>query len=157
MRFAAKGRTWIGQFEVALGLLPGATGSQRLPALVGRSRALELILGCDEIDADTAERYGLVNRCVPPEALADFVDRLATRIASFPAEAVKLAKRAVDLASANETEALLEEGHLAGQLMATDEAKRRFARILALGAQTPAFEQELSRRLIELGHRDDQP
>lgn len=150
MRFAATGRTWIGQFEVALGLLPGATGSQRLPAIAGRARALELILGCDDVDAETAEKYGLINRALAPDALPGFVENLAGRIASFPPEAVMIAKRAVDLSLSDSLDALLDEGHLAGQLMATDEAKRRFARILALGAQTVEFERELSRRLTEL-------
>lgn len=155
MRFAAKGRAWIGQFEVALGLLPGATGSQRLAALAGRARALELILGCNEIDAATAEAYGLVNRALEPDALVPFVENLAARIASFPPKAVALAKQAVDAAAGNGLQGLLEEGHLAGQLMATPEAKRRFALILSLGAQTASFERELSRRLPELGGPDD--
>lgn len=150
MRFASAESTWIGQFEVALGLLPGATGSQRLPAIAGRARALELILGCDEIDACTAEKYGLVNRSLAPQELQTFVENLAGRIASFPPEAVMLAKRAVDSAFPDQLAGFLEEAHLAGKLMATDEAKRRFARILALGAQTLAFERELSRRLSDL-------
>jgi enoyl-CoA hydratase/carnithine racemase len=156
MRFAAIGRTWIGQFEVALGLLPGATGTQRLREVAGRARALELILGCDELDAETAEKYGLVNRALPPDGLASFVDALVARIASFPPEAVRLAKRAVDFSPSGTLEALLEEGHLAGQLMATDEAKRRFEAILAMGAQTPQFEKELARRLIELERPSDE-
>lgn len=153
MRFATAGRTWIGQFEVALGLLPGATGSQRLPAIAGRARALELILGCNEIDAVTAETYGLVNRALPSDEVLAFVENLARRIATFPAEAVALAKRAVDASVAVGIEGFLDEAHFAGQLMATDEAKRRFARILELGAQTPAFERELSRRLPDLGSK----
>lgn len=153
MRFAAAGGAWIGQFEVALGLLPGATGSQRLPALAGRARALELILGCDEIDSRTAELYGLVNRTLEPHLLQPFVEDLAARIASFPAQAVALAKKAVDAAVANGVEALLEEAHLAGQLLTTSEAKRRFALFLSLGGQTPSFEAELARRLLDLGRQ----
>ena len=96
MQFVAIGRAFIGQFEVALGALPGGTGTQRLPALMGRSRALELILGCDELDAKTAELYGLVNRAITPEDIGPFVDNLAHRIASFPLEAIALSKKAVD-------------------------------------------------------------
>jgi enoyl-CoA hydratase/carnithine racemase len=156
MRFAARGRTRIGQFEVALGCLPGATGSQRLPAIAGRARALELILGCDEIDAETAELYGLVNRALEPSILQDFVDNLALRIASFPSAAIALAKQAVDAASANPLDGLLEEAHLAGQLMSRSETKQRFSRILSMGAQTLDFERELARRLLDLEGGNDE-
>lgn len=67
MAFAARGRAVLSQFEVAVGVLPGATGSQRLPRLLGRARALEMILGCDEFDAGLAGKYGLVNRALPAE------------------------------------------------------------------------------------------
>lgn len=97
MAFASE-RSVMLQFEVAMGVLPGATGSQRLPRLLGRMRALELILGCDEIDADLAERYGLINRALPQAELKPFVTRLARRIATFPAQAIALNKVAVDAA-----------------------------------------------------------
>ena len=87
MRFGAIGRTVVNQMEVALGILPGGTGTQRLPRLVGRGRALEMVLGCDDVDAVTAERWGYLNRALPPDELDPFVDRLARRIASFPSEA----------------------------------------------------------------------
>ena len=67
---------------------------------MGRNRALEAVLGCDDFDAATAERYGWVNRALPPDELGPFVDRLARRIASFPPRAVRLAKQAVDAALA---------------------------------------------------------
>src|SRR5438128_546748 len=85
MRFAALGRAVLGQPEVAIGILPGGTGTQRLPRLVGRGRAAEIVLGCDDIDAETADRWGYVNRALPPDELGPFVDSLARRIASFPA------------------------------------------------------------------------
>ncbi|MFM9884459.1 MAG: enoyl-CoA hydratase/isomerase family protein [Burkholderiales bacterium] len=150
MRFAAIGRARIGQFEVALGCLPGATGTQRLANIAGRARALELILGCDDIDAETAERYGLVNRALDPDILQAFVENLARRIASFPAAAIASAKQAVDAANPHPQDGLLEEAHLAAQLMSRDETKRRFSRILAMGAQTIDFERELARRLLDL-------
>ena len=68
------------------GIIPGGGGTQRLPRLVGRSRALEVILGCRDFSAELAERYGYLNRALPAEELTPFVEDLAYRIASFPAE-----------------------------------------------------------------------
>ncbi len=84
MRFAALGRAVLGQPEVAVGILPGGSGTQRLPRLVGRARALEIALGAADFPADRAERYGWVNRALPPDELGPFVADLARRIASFP-------------------------------------------------------------------------
>lgn len=150
MQFAARGKAFISQFEVALGLLPGGTGTQRLPLLMNRSRALEMVLGCDELDADTAERYGCVNRALESDEIRSFVSRLAQRIASFPIEAIALAKKSVDAAFPDPMPGLLEEGYLAAQLLATKEAKRRFERILELGAQTAEFERALTQHLPRL-------
>jgi enoyl-CoA hydratase/carnithine racemase len=83
IRFASRERAVIGQPEVGLGLFPGGGGTERLPRLVGRARALEIVLGSDDFDAPTAERYGYVNRAIPDEELDAFVDRFARRIASF--------------------------------------------------------------------------
>ena len=83
MRFATPDAVFS-QPEVALGIIPGAGGTVRLPWLIGRSRALEVVLGCDDIDAATAERWGWVNRVLPADDIDAFVDRLAGRIASFP-------------------------------------------------------------------------
>src|SRR5215210_1075927 len=100
MRFAARETAVLAQPEVGLGIPPGGGATQRLPRLCGRGRALEVILGGEDFDADTAERYGWVNRALPAAELDTFVDRLATRIASFPAPAVAAAKAAIDAAQA---------------------------------------------------------
>ncbi len=83
MRFATPDAIFC-QPEVALGIIPGGGGTVRLPRLVGRGRALEVILGCDEIDALTAEQRGWVNRVLDVDDIGPFVDRLAGRIAGFP-------------------------------------------------------------------------
>ena len=95
MRFAARETAVLAQPEVGLGIPPGGGATQRLPRLAGRGRALEVILGGEDFDADTAERYGWINRALPAAELDPFVDRLAARIASFPAPAVAAAKAAV--------------------------------------------------------------
>ena len=84
MRFGVRGKTKVNQMEVPLGIIPGGTGTQRLPRLMGRGRALELILSGDDMDAETAERWGYLNRIFEPDEIGLFVEKLAKRIASFP-------------------------------------------------------------------------
>jgi enoyl-CoA hydratase/carnithine racemase len=141
MAFASY-RSVLMQFEVAMGVLPGATGSQRLPRLLGRMRALEVILGCDELSADIAERYGLINRALPQAELQPFVRRLARRIATFPGEAIALNKVAVDAADHLPIHlGLLEETHTLNQTLVSGEAQRRMKAFLDMGAQTVEFEK----------------
>jgi len=150
MRFAALGRAILAQPEVALGIIPGGSGTQRLPRLVGRARALEIVLGCDDIPADLAERWGYVNRALPPAELGPFVDRLARRIASFPAEAIALAKASVNAAELPTFDGLLEEAHNFNRSLATDAASARMARFLELGGQTREVEMNLDGLLDKL-------
>jgi enoyl-CoA hydratase/carnithine racemase len=153
MRFAALGKAIFGQPEVAVGIIPGGSGTQRLPRLMGRGRALEVILGCEDIPADLAERYGYVNRALPPEELTPFVERLAYRIASFPAEAIALAKASVEAAELPIMEGLLEEAHIFNQSVATPSAQKRMAKLIELGGQTPEAEKDMGdilERLAEL-------
>jgi enoyl-CoA hydratase/carnithine racemase len=143
LRFGAIGRCVLAQPEVALGILPGGSGTQRLPRLIGRGRALEVILGCEDFDALLAERYGGINRAVPATELRPFVSALAQRIASFPREAIALAKRAVDAADTTVREGLLEEAHLFLRTLAVPEARARMAAFLAGGGQDPIAERDL--------------
>ena len=150
MRFAARGRAVFGQPEVALGILPGGGGTQRLPRLMGRARAAEVILGCGDFDADLAERYGWVNRVLPPAELDAFVDRLAKRIASFPAEAIALAKESLNRADVGLVEGLIEEAHSFNQTLATAPAQARMKRFMEIGGQTPEVEKHLEGALAKL-------
>lgn len=143
MRFAALGRAVFNQPEVALGILPGGSGTVRLPRLIGRSRALEVILGCDDVSAELAERWGWVNRALPPDDLWPFVDRLARRIAGFPPHAVAEAKAAVLRAEKDVTaDLLLEAGAFNGTLghPTTVDALESF---MARGGQTREGELRL--------------
>src|SRR6185436_3927248 len=96
MRFASRENMRLGHPEVGVGLHPGGGGTERLPHLVGRGRALEIILGADDFDGDTAARYGYVNRALPDAELDDFVNVLARRIASFDRRAIAAAKHLVN-------------------------------------------------------------
>ena len=113
------------QPEVALGIIPGAGGTVRLPRLVGRSRALEVVLGCDDIDAATAERWGWVNRVLPADEIDAYVDRLAGRIASFPAHAVAAAKDSVVRSEVGVEEDLLAETIAFNATLASNETQDR--------------------------------
>jgi enoyl-CoA hydratase/carnithine racemase len=141
MRFAALGKAVLGQPEVGVGIIPGGSGSVRLPRLVGRGRALEIILGCGDFSADMAERYGYVNRALPPADITAFVNALAYRIATFPAEAIALAKEAVAMADTGIEDALVREEQIFFRSAHTDEARQRMAAAMAGGMQTPEMEK----------------
>ncbi|WP_405442536.1 enoyl-CoA hydratase/isomerase family protein [Streptomyces avidinii] len=141
MAFAAIGRAGIGQIEALMGIVPGGGGTQYLAGRVGRSRALEVVLSADLYDAETAERYGWVNRAVPADELDDIVDRLARNIAALPEGVIAAAKRAIipdDLA-----EGLLREHDAwAGQIV-RPAAEQVIRGGLAFGAQTRDGERDL--------------
>ena len=99
MRFASREKAVLSHFEVGAGIVPGGGPMARLPRLMGRGRALEVLLGADDIPGDLAERYGYVNRSLPDAELDEFVDALATRIASFDKRAISETKHFVDVAS----------------------------------------------------------
>jgi enoyl-CoA hydratase/carnithine racemase len=149
MRFGVKGKTVINQMEVPFGILPGGTGTQRWPRLVGRARALEAILGGIDIDAETAERWGWLNRAFAADEIASYVDWLARRIASFPASAVRLAKLAIDASSKPLSEGLAEEAYLFQILMREPSARRNMARAVKLGVQT----RDVELRIADLAER----
>jgi enoyl-CoA hydratase/carnithine racemase len=143
MRFAALGKAVLGQPEVAVGIIPGGSGTQRLPRLIGRGRALEVVLGCQDFPADLAAMYGYVNRALPPEELGPFVEHLARRVASFPAGAIARAKAAVAAADQSVVEGLIEEAHLFNECVATPEARARMEAFLAAGGQTREVERKV--------------
>ena len=99
MRFASREKAILSQWEVGAGLVPGGGPMARLPRLMGRGRALEVLLGADDISGELAERYGYVNRALPDAELDAFVDGLAVRISSFDKQAIAETKRLVDIAS----------------------------------------------------------
>ena len=99
MRFASREKAILSHFEVGAGVVPGGGPMARLPRLMGRGRALEVLLGADDIPGDLAQLYGYVNRSLPDADLDAFVESLATRIASFDKRAISETKRFADVAS----------------------------------------------------------
>jgi enoyl-CoA hydratase/carnithine racemase len=99
MRFASREKAVLSQWEVGAGLVPGGGPMARLPRLIGRGRALEVLLGADDVSGDLAQLYGYVNRSLLDAELDEFVDKLARRVASFDKQAIAETKRLVNLAS----------------------------------------------------------
>jgi enoyl-CoA hydratase/carnithine racemase len=151
MRFAALGKAVLGQPEVAIGILPGGSGTQRLPRLCGRARAREIGLGCEDFPAELAERYGWVNRALPCDEIGPFVERLATRIAGFPAEAIANAKAAVIAGEPAWEPGLTAEADLFNRCLASPAAQARMRHFLAAGGQTRELEATSPLSLEELG------
>ena len=133
MRFGVRGRTCINQMEVPLGILPGGTGTQRMPRLIGRNRAMEIIMGGIDLDAETAERWGYLNRTFEPGQIGPYVEWLANRIASFPVEAVRLTKQAINSSDKPLGEGLRDESYLFQQLCRTESGRRNMRKFLEVG------------------------
>src|SRR6202163_897056 len=143
MRFGSRENTLLGQPEVAVGLHPGGGGAERLPHLVGRGRALEIILSGNDFDGDTAERYGYVNRALPDSELDGFVDALARRIASFDRRALAAAKHLVNQVSLPSADRLLEALNSFQTALSWTEAQQRVGALIKRGLQKDVdFEKE---------------
>ena len=154
MRFGVRGKTRVNQMEVPLGIMPGGTGTQRLPRLIGHGRAMELILSGDDMDAETAERWGYLNRIFAPDAITPYVDNLARRIASFPPTAVRVAKESVNNSEKPWLEGLFEEAYLFEGLLRTEAAQRNMQRFLEIGGQTREGESRMDELCAALGETD---
>jgi enoyl-CoA hydratase/carnithine racemase len=148
LRFASP-RAVLAQPEVALGIIPGAGGTQRLTRLVGRARALEIVVGCHDVSADEAVAIGHVNRVLDDDRIEDHVRQLAARIASMPPEAVAGAKRAVDAAVGDTTAGFAAEASAFRAALADPVARDRMRRFLELGGQTPEVERGDLRDLLD--------
>src|SRR6202048_1768697 len=155
MRFASRENTRLGQPEVGVGGIPGGGGTERLPHLVGRGRALEIILGANDFDGDTAERYGYVNRALPDAELDGFVEALASRIASFDRRAIAAAKNLVNQVSLPSADRLLDALTSFATSLTWPEAQQRIQSLLKRGLQRDTdFERrwpEVLSTLVELG------
>jgi enoyl-CoA hydratase/carnithine racemase len=147
MRFAARESAIFAQFESAFGQIPGGGATQYLARVMGRARALEVMLSAEDYDAAIAERYGWVNRALPASTLSDFVTALARRIASFPGAgqvAIKQRMNAITLAPADD---FRRDSDLFGEQVHTAEAQRLIHTAMERGLQTRAGEMELAQML----------
>jgi enoyl-CoA hydratase/carnithine racemase len=162
MRFASRENTKLGHPELGVGLHPGGGGTERLPHLVGRGRALEIVLTANDFDGDTAERYGYVNRSLPDAELDGFVDALARRIGSFDRRALVAAKHLVNQVSLPQFDRLLDAFASFGTALGWPEAQNRIKTVLGRGLQRDTgFEKNWPEALGTLvesdrkGGRDD--
>ena len=138
MRFGSRENMLLGQPEVAVGVHPGGGGAERLPHLVGRGRALEIVLSGNDFDGDTAERYGYINRALPDAELDGFVDAFARRIAAFDRPAIAAAKNLINQVSLPSADHLLDALNSFETALTWPQAQRRFQALFKLGLQQDA-------------------
>ena len=154
MRFAARESAIFGQFEPAFGVIPGAGGAQHLTRLMGRARALEVMLSAEDYDAELAERYGWINRALPADELDDFVRSLAHRIASFPAAGHAVVKERVNAIALPTVEDIRRDSDLFLEGTRTNEFQELTKAAMKRGFQTRDAEMNLARLVGDLNeHR----
>ncbi|WP_439401448.1 enoyl-CoA hydratase/isomerase family protein [Bradyrhizobium sp. DASA03068] len=150
MRFAARGKGIFGQFESAFDVIPGGGAAQHLTRLMGRARALEVMLSVEDYDADLAERYGWINRALPANELGTFVKALAHRIAALPAAGQRTIKDRVNDIALPPADELRRDAELFIEGLRSPDAQHRLAAALAKGFQTREAEMDLPRMLSDL-------
>jgi enoyl-CoA hydratase/carnithine racemase len=150
MRFAARGSAVFGQPEVGFGLVPGAGAMQHLPRLMGRGRALEVLLSSEDYDAELAERYGWINRALDANELGDFVDALAERIAGFPPAALATVRERVAMSTLTPADEFRRDSDLFAERAGEPASQSRTEAATERGFQTPEGELDLARLLGEL-------
>jgi enoyl-CoA hydratase/carnithine racemase len=155
MRFASRQSTLFGNPEVGVGLVPGGGAMEWLPRLVGRSRALEIVLSGDDFDADIAERYGWVNRTLNDDGLDSFVDTLVRRLASFDRETLAAAKAQINRFGMPTATELQSSNDMFLPLLARPSAQSRRSKIRDIGYGVPSdFELNFGRYLPAFGPSD---
>lgn len=150
IRFAARESAIFGQFEPSFGVIPGAGGAQHLARLMGRGRALEVMLSAQDYDADLAERYGWINRALPAAELDDFVRSLAHRIAKFPAAGHAVVKERVNAITLPSIEDIRRDSNLFLEGTRTNEFQQLTRAAMKRGFQTRDAEMNLGRMVGEL-------
>jgi enoyl-CoA hydratase/carnithine racemase len=156
MRFASRQNALFGNPEVGVGLIPGGGALEWLPRLVGRSRALEIVLSADDFDADIAERYGWVNRTLDDDDLDSFVDALVRRLASFDLEVLAAAKAQINRFGTPTALELQSSNDMIFPMLTWPSAHARRTKLRGIGYGVPSdFELNFGRYLPALGQADD--
>jgi enoyl-CoA hydratase/carnithine racemase len=156
MRFASREKAILSQWEVGAGLVPGGGPMARLPRLIGRGRALEVLLGAEDIGGELAERYGYVNRAFPDSELDAFVDALTTRISSFDKRAIAETKRLVNVNSLPTDAEIAPEWDAFLASLGRPEAQARIRKLFDRGFHEPGdVETRLGYHVGLLGEPDD--
>ncbi|HLJ49734.1 MAG TPA: enoyl-CoA hydratase/isomerase family protein [Bryobacteraceae bacterium] len=156
MRFASRQSALFGQPEVGVGLVPGGGALEWLPRLVGRSRALEIVLSADDFDADIAERYGWVNRTLDDDGLDSFVDTLARRLASFDRKTLATAKTQINRFGTPTATELQSSNDMIFPMLAWPDAQARRGKLRNIGYGVRSdFELNFGRYLPGFGRTDD--
>jgi enoyl-CoA hydratase/carnithine racemase len=150
MRFAARESAIFAQPEPGFGVVPGGGGVQHLTRLMGRGRALEVMLSAQDYDAALAERYGWINRALPAKELDDFVSALAHRIAQFPAAGLVAVKQRVNAIALAPVEDFRRDSDLFGEASRKSDAQSLFQTAFKRGFQTREGEMDLGRLVGEL-------
>ena len=150
MRFAATESAIFSQFEPSFGVIPGAGGAQHLVRLMGRARALEVMLSAEDYNAELAERYGWINRALPNNTLSDFVSSLAQRIAKFPAAGHSIVKERVNAISLAQIDDIRRDSELFLEGVKSREFQERTLAAMRQGFQTREGELDLARLLSNL-------
>jgi len=150
MRFAARESAIFSQPELGFGLIPGAGGIQHLTRLLGRARALEVMLSADDYDAALAERYGWINRALPVATLGEVVRSLAHRIAGFPVAGRVALKDRINAIALAQPDDFHRDSDLFLERALDPESQRRTALAMTRGFQTHAGEMALPKMLGQL-------
>jgi enoyl-CoA hydratase/carnithine racemase len=150
LRFASRENAVLGQFEVGIGVVPGGGPMARLARLVGRGRALEILLVADDFDGPRAEQYGYVNRLIADDQLDDEVDAMAARLAGFDHDAIARTKSYVDLVTLPAESELPRPLDDFRELFGRPAQQAEWARLQELGLNTDSdLERSLGRRIGE--------
>jgi len=156
MRFASRHNALFGNPEVGVGLIPGGGALEWLPRLVGRSRALEIVLSGDDFDADIAERYGWLNRTLDDNDLDSFVDTLVRRLASFDREVLAAAKAQINRFGTPTATELQSSNDMIFPMLTWPSAQARRAKLSGIGYGLPSdFELNFGRYLPAFGPSED--
>ena len=152
MRFASREKAILSHFEVGAGVVPGGGPMARLPRLMGRGRALEVLLVADDIPGELAERYGYVNRSLPDSELDAFVESVAARISSFDKQAISETKRFVDVASLPPDYEIAPEWDVCLASIMRPAAQERIKKLMEQGFHQPGdVEDRLGYHVGQLG------